>query len=212
LFNAGSATVDSQENGAVAGIDDARTVLVDGYTLILPTSAELSQLYADIPPPPVANPPQGWDNSAHYWSATYTSAGYHYSVKLDTNGVYNSTDGTSYLVALQVIDSDTSTALADIASAAQANTAVANLLSLETFKAAGIVGVTEDNIGLIRSALDSSPVVSTSVDSVTEIQDLVDAAVLLLANADGVSSDTDGLSYADYVDLGVATVAKHVDK
>jgi hypothetical protein len=203
LFNAGSATVDSQENGAVAGIDDARTVLVDGYTLILPTSAELSQLYADIS----ANPPQGWDNSAHYWSATYTSAGYHYSVKLDTNGVYNSTDGTSYLVALQVIDSDTSTALADIASAAQANTAVANLLSLETFKAAGIVGVTEDNIGLIRSALDSSPVVSTSVDSVTEIQDLVDAAVLLLANADGVSSDTDGLSYADYVDLGVATVA-----
>ena len=36
LLNGGADTVDTQPGGAVKGVDDARTVIINGYTLVLP--------------------------------------------------------------------------------------------------------------------------------------------------------------------------------
>ena len=77
LLNGSADTVDTQTTGAVKGVDDERTVLVNGYTLVLPTMTELLELYSD----PLSNPPPGW-YSASYWSATRSSANIHGEVSL----------------------------------------------------------------------------------------------------------------------------------
>jgi hypothetical protein len=59
LLNGGADTVDTQSGGAVKGVDDARTVIINGNTWVLPTLAELNALYND---PTVANPPAGSGN------------------------------------------------------------------------------------------------------------------------------------------------------
>ena len=59
LLNGGADTVDTQPGGAVKGVDDARTVIINGNTWVLPTLAELHALYND---PTVANPPAGSGN------------------------------------------------------------------------------------------------------------------------------------------------------
>jgi hypothetical protein len=64
LLNGGADTVDTQPVGAVKGVDDARTVIINGNTWVLPTLAELNALYND---PTVANPPAGWA-SIYFWS------------------------------------------------------------------------------------------------------------------------------------------------
>jgi hypothetical protein len=80
LLNGSADTVDTQTTGAVKGVDDERTVLVNGYTLVLPTMTELLELYHD----PLPNPPPGW-YGAGYWSATRSSADIHGQVSLVTS-------------------------------------------------------------------------------------------------------------------------------
>ena len=77
LLNGGADTVNTQTTGAVKGVDDERTVLVNGYTLVLPTMTELLELYSD----PLSNPPPGWYGGS-YWSATLSSANIHGHVSL----------------------------------------------------------------------------------------------------------------------------------
>ncbi len=48
LFNGGNDTVATQLSGAERGVDDARTALIDGYTIVLPTQREIEDvLYPD---------------------------------------------------------------------------------------------------------------------------------------------------------------------
>jgi hypothetical protein len=97
LFNGGADTVDTQPGGAVAGVDDARTVLVGGYTLVLPTEAELTAALAAIP-----NGSSQWSQSDTYWSATQTAAEEHtYVNPMGFSGPY--LDIGAYVVAIQVV-------------------------------------------------------------------------------------------------------------
>ena len=73
LLNGGADTVDTQPGGAVKGVDDARTVIINGNTWVLPTLAELNALYNDST---VANPPAGW-GSSNFWSSTQSGSGAH---------------------------------------------------------------------------------------------------------------------------------------
>ncbi|WP_272867681.1 Ig-like domain-containing protein [Crenothrix polyspora] len=99
LLNGGADTINTQLSGAVAGVDDERTIIVGGYTLVLPTVAELTALYND----PAPNPPVGWDNINHYWSATLYSPTAHYNELLTTGQVNGYADGNGFSVTFQVI-------------------------------------------------------------------------------------------------------------
>jgi hypothetical protein len=95
-------TVNTQPSGAVAGVDDARSVILEGYTLVLPTTTELKALLNDNPG---FNPPAGWgDVNQYFWSATQSGLNSHESVMLYGPG-YVSTDDdrNSQPVVVQVL-------------------------------------------------------------------------------------------------------------
>ncbi|WP_269475979.1 Ig-like domain-containing protein [Aeromonas caviae] len=99
LLNGGADTVDTQSGGAVKGVDDARTVIINGNTWVLPTLAELHALYND---PTVANPPAGW-NGSYFWSSTQSGSGYHFIEHVYIGVQYSLVDTYSYYVAFQVL-------------------------------------------------------------------------------------------------------------
>ncbi|MGU5717870.1 hypothetical protein, partial [Aeromonas taiwanensis] len=99
LLNGGADTVDTQSGGAVKGVDDARTVIINGNTWVLPTLAEFHALYND---PTVANPPAGW-NSGLFWSSTQSGSGYHYSENVNYGNQYSYFDSNYDYVAFQVL-------------------------------------------------------------------------------------------------------------
>ena len=110
LMNAGIDTVDTQDAGAAAGIDDARTRLVNEFTLVLPTAAELQAIYRDTS---LTRPPGGWSNF-HYWASTLASgasSNSHVNVFLGTErgGTINSGggdyDAAGAIVAFQMLSS-----------------------------------------------------------------------------------------------------------
>ena len=99
LLNGNVDTKDTQTTGAVKDVDDARTIVVDGYTLVLATRDELTALYTD----PLSNPPPGWV-SAQYWSATTYSTNTHAAVSLlNGNVTTSSADSNALYVAFQVL-------------------------------------------------------------------------------------------------------------
>ena len=99
LLNGGADTVDTQSGGAVKGVDDARTVIINGNTWVLPTLAELHALYND---PTVANPPAGW-SSGTIWSSTQSGSDYHYYKSVDIGVQDREYDGLLNDVAFQVL-------------------------------------------------------------------------------------------------------------
>ncbi|NDE00551.1 MAG: choice-of-anchor D domain-containing protein, partial [Gammaproteobacteria bacterium] len=110
LMNAGGDTFDTQDAGAVAGVDDARTRGAGAVTLVLPTATELQGIYRDTT---LARPPGGWSNF-HYWSATRapgSTANAHVNVFLGTErgGTTNygggDYDSAGSVVALQLLSS-----------------------------------------------------------------------------------------------------------
>ena len=65
LLNNGNGTVDTQSDGH-NGSDDARSVIIGDYALVLPTIAEIQDFFNEN-----SNIPDGWQNNgASYWSAT----------------------------------------------------------------------------------------------------------------------------------------------
>ena len=97
LFNGGADTVDTQPGGAVVGVDDARTVLVGGYTLVLPTEAELTAALAAIP-----SGSSQWSEWDGYWSASQTAAEQHTVVSLFDFSMSDS-DTNAHVIAIQVV-------------------------------------------------------------------------------------------------------------
>lgn len=95
LFNSGADTI---ETAAAAGVDDARTIVIGDFTLILPTIDELLALYAD----PLPNPPTGW-NTNPYWSASLGNVDTHALVALNTGSSFFTYDKGNAYVALEVI-------------------------------------------------------------------------------------------------------------
>ncbi|MCE2681180.1 MAG: cadherin repeat domain-containing protein, partial [Burkholderiales bacterium] len=85
LLNGGADTVDTQLRGAVAGVDDARTLVQGGYTLVLPTANEWNNfndavLGATFPVP-------GWSQE-FYFTASKMGAELHNPAMLDSNVVH----------------------------------------------------------------------------------------------------------------------------
>ena len=99
LLNGGADTVDTQPGGAVKGVDDARTVIINGNTWVLPTLAELNALYNDST---VANPPAGW-GSIDFWSSTRSGSGSHNSENMYYGNQSNYYDTNDLYVAFQVL-------------------------------------------------------------------------------------------------------------
>jgi hypothetical protein len=101
LFNAGTDTTGSSTPSL--GVDTERSVIVNGYTVVLPTLAELQALYND----PLPNPPSGWPSSGGiWWTADLQQSQFHKQF-----GMYNGTSsygadggvtGSQY-VALRVL-------------------------------------------------------------------------------------------------------------
>jgi hypothetical protein len=94
--------VNTQPSGAAAGVDDARTVLLSGHTLVLPTTSELQALVQDNPN---FEPPAGWgDVNQYFWSATQSGANSHESVMLYGPGYVTSFgDPSLHPVVFQVL-------------------------------------------------------------------------------------------------------------
>ena len=99
LLNGGADTVDTQSGGAVKGVDDARTVIINGNTWVLPTLAELNALYNDST---VANPPAGW-GSGVFWSSTQFGSGAHGIENVVNGNQVGAYDTNIYYVAFQVL-------------------------------------------------------------------------------------------------------------
>lgn len=100
LLNGGTDTINTQPGGAVKGVDDAWTVILGGYTLMLPTVAELTALYNDA----LSNPPAGWaTTNPYYWSATPNTPDTHFFEILNTGSTGATFDFTGMNVTFQVL-------------------------------------------------------------------------------------------------------------
>jgi len=202
LLNGGTDTQATQSSGAIQGVDDARTVFVDGYTLILPTKDELVALYQDQ----LADPISGW-SSSYYWSADQSSSGSHNIVYMNTGNTVTTSDDTgNYRVTFQVFVDDSNTALTQISDAAENDTAISGNLALASYLAAGIQGVTSDNLNAINSLLDSSGISASETDSIVKVQDIVDSYLSVVDSADGVRDGDTHPTQAQYSSLGLTDI------
>ena len=95
LLNGGADTVNTQSGGAVKGVDDARTVIINGNTWVLPTATELRALYNDLTP-------AGWA-SGYFWPSTQSGPGYHGYDNVSHGGQLSLNDTSSTYVAFQVL-------------------------------------------------------------------------------------------------------------
>lgn len=108
IFNNGYDTGDSQANGAVAGVDDQRTVVIGAYTLVLPSVAELNALKTSLG----VTAATSWNLNNNYAASTSGSGDVHQLVNLSTgtavsNNGDNAANNLKGLVALQVLNSPT---------------------------------------------------------------------------------------------------------
>ncbi len=91
FFNQGNDRFDTQPQGAVAGVDDARTALRDGFTLVNPTTTEIVALRQDLK----HYLPAGWrfEDIDYDWvqnvsSATRVAADVHHNISLVNDGIF----------------------------------------------------------------------------------------------------------------------------
>jgi VCBS repeat-containing protein len=98
-------------------------------------------------------------------------------------------------------------ALASIKAAAENNTATSGNVAVSVFTAAGVTGVTADNLAAIQSALDSAAVNGNAADTKEEVQAIVDAYNAIKANAAGTAeNNATNPTQAQYAAIGVTGV------
>ena len=101
LLNNGDHTVNTQSDGH-DGSDDARSVIIDNYTLVLPTVTEIQAFLA-------AGIPDGWSDSGFYWAAGLGSHHFdpvrHEGVHIATNSGVAGVENANYSVFFQVLTS-----------------------------------------------------------------------------------------------------------
>ena len=97
-------------------------------------------------------------------------------------------------------------ALQDIQNAAQNNSASNGSPSLATYSAAGVTGVTANNLTAINNALNTAPIDGTHADTTAEVQALVDSVNRILAEANGSAPDASSTNpnAADYANMGAS--------
>ena len=89
FFNGGEDRFDTQPNGAVAGVDDARTAILGGLTLVNPTTTEIVALRQEMN----YAPPAAWFMTDAGWmgnvaTATRVSANVHHNVSMTSTTIY----------------------------------------------------------------------------------------------------------------------------
>ena len=100
LLNNGDHTVNTQSDGH-DGSDDARSVIIDNYALVLPTVTEIQAFLA-------AGIPDGWSDSGFYWAAGFGShfdPVRHEGVHIATNSGVAGVENANYSVFFQVLTS-----------------------------------------------------------------------------------------------------------
>ena len=99
LLNNGNGTVDTQSDGH-NGSDDARSVIIGDYTLVLPTIAEIQDFFNEN-----SNIPDGWrdSNGSSYWSATPAGSDKHKRFRLNHFSEKDSNDNSLAHVFFQVL-------------------------------------------------------------------------------------------------------------
>lgn len=107
---------------------------------------------------------------------------------------------------LQALVNSINNALGTIVAAADNNTGTSSAISPVIYAAAGATGVTPANAGLINSLLDTTGVTGDLVNSVAELQALVDAATKLNALANGSAEGIPLLDAGDIAALGLSSM------
>jgi hypothetical protein len=113
IFNNGSDTFDTQASGAVAGVDDARTLIKSGYTVVLPTTTELIALRTELGNKfPVGWQPVDYD-SPNFGTATRVGTNVHHNVSFKDNVTYTNLYDGYYkgMIILQVLGSNSAPVL-----------------------------------------------------------------------------------------------------
>lgn len=93
-----------------------------------------------------------------------------------------------------------------IVDAAQNNTADDNLPSEQDYSVLGVKGITSANLAAITSVLNTQLIAGAQVDTVQEIQLIVDAYQKILAAADNQADNDPKLSQAEYLQIGLEGV------
>ena len=77
--------------------------------------------------------------------------------------------------------------------------------TIDDFVNIGVTGVTSSNLAAINDALNSGPVIGTSVDTSVEIQGVVDAYAAIITSANGADDVANGAgpTAANYASIGV---------
>ena len=119
--------------------------------------------------------------------------------------------GVDTIAELKKVVSDTvaaaQAAVNVISDAAQANNATPTTPAVDVYKAAGVTGVADSNLALINDILNDADVTGASVDTVKEIQDIVDAVNKIVNAADGVAGNNSlALTPEDYAKVGVNNI------
>ena len=100
LFNDRADTIDTQSNGHI-GNDDKRSVIIDGYALVLPTATEIQAFFANN------GVPDGWTDTGSYWSASSPEPNQHNIIILSDGtlvpGIPSASDTSGFYVFLQVL-------------------------------------------------------------------------------------------------------------
>jgi hypothetical protein len=102
LLNGGYDTVDTQPDGAVAGVDDPRTVVFGGHTLVLPTLTEILALSHD-PAYPAAGSAVYWTSTLEQSAVVGQNPSYHDYVQMNIPFVASAYDGAAAAVMFQVL-------------------------------------------------------------------------------------------------------------
>jgi hypothetical protein len=125
----------------------------------------------------------------------------------DNGAQVNSLSSLQSLIDSAVIRFD---ALSAIEAYADSNAALSSAPSLGDFSAAGVTGVDNSNRLAVASALASTAISSAEVNTTAELQTLVDAYRLILAEANGSATDatpTQNPTAATYGAIGASTAA-----
>jgi len=104
LLNTGADTQDTQASGAVAGVNDARTTILNGDTLVLPTFTELQTLYNSGQLNVSTN--STTTATGYGWAATSAGAGMHRALSFDNGydvgGGAGMTDGSAAISLFEI--------------------------------------------------------------------------------------------------------------
>ena len=175
LLNGGVNTDDTQDNGH-DGSDDERSVIIDGYALVLPTFTEIQAFFA-------TGIPGGWNQQGPYWAADLRDlrdGGRHYLVN-NSNGTGFVVDTANFNVFFQVLTAQR-TIIVDLP-AGQMNTVTVEVATIDTDDS-----ITDGSLIAKLIAVTSPIELGSTVTSEVAIQH--NNSVVTIAGPTGLSSVT----------------------